>query len=446
MLFVYKYTVTGGILVNKFKHMKKILKQCIHQLDESSSLFVINPEKDFTRKRKHLFGSTLMNVLLLEGGSLKDELYKLFGYDLDTPTVSSFIQARDKIKPDTFHILFNLFNVRTRKPKLYNGYRLLAVDGSTLPITSEIKDKKTTIQKANNSDKPFSAFHLNTSYDILEYTYDDVILQGQAVQDERDALNKMVERYKGDKAIFIADRGYESINSFEKIHLSGNKYLVRVKDIHSTGMLRSFGPFLDDEFDLIVKRTLTTRQTNEIKAHPEIYKFVPQNQRFDYFEDAPFYDFECRVVRFKITEDTYECIVTNLDKDEFSMQDIKELYHLRWEIETSYRELKYDLDLNTLHSKKRNLIEQEIYAKMLLYNLCSRVTNGINISKRKRKYEYQLNYVRAFHIIREHLKKTKVPSYICDVIAIEILPIRRDRQNKRKLKPKAPVSFNYRFD
>ena len=393
--------------MNQFKHMKKILKQCTHQLDESSSLFVVNPDKDFIRKRKHLFGNTLTNVLLLEGGSLKDELYKLFGYNLDTPTVSSFIQARDKIKPDAFHTLFNLFNDRTRKTKLYKGYRLLAVDGSTLPITSEIKDKKTTTRKANNSDKPFSAFHLNTSYDILEYTYDDIVLQGQAVQDERDALIKMVERYKRDKAIFIADRGYESINSFEKIKLSGNKYLVRVKDIHSTWMLRSFGQFPDEEFDVWTKRTLTTKQTNEIKSHPEIYKFVPQNQQFDYFGDTPFYDFECRVVRFKITEDTYECIVTNLDEKEFSIQDIKELYHLRWEIETSYRELKYDLDLNTLHSKKRNLIEQEIYAKLLLYNFCSRITNGIDIAKRKRKYEYQLNFVRAFHIIREHLKKRK---------------------------------------
>lgn len=433
--------------MNKFKHMKKILKQCIHQLDESSSLFVINLDKDFTRKQKHFFGNTLMNVLLLEGGSLKDELYKLFGYNLDTPTVSSFIQTGDKIKSDTFHTLFNLFNDRTRKPKLYKGYRLLAVDGSTLPITSEIKDNKTTIRKANNSDKPFSAFHLNTSYDILEYTYDDVILQRQAVQDEREALNKIVERYKGAKAIFIADRGYEFLNSFEKIKLSGNKYLVRVKDIHSTGMLRSFGLFSDDKFDVQVKRTLTRKQANEIKAHPEIYKFVPQNQRFDFFGDTLFYDFEYQVVRFKITEDTYECIITNLDKNEFSMQDIKELYHLRWEIETSYRELKYDLDLNTLvHSKKRNLIEQEIYAKMLLYNFCSRITNGIDIAKQKRKYEYQLNFVRAFHIIREHLKKAKVSTYICDIIAKEILPVRRNQQNKRKLKPKAPVSFNYRFD
>lgn len=87
--------------------------------------------------------------------------------------------------------------------------------------------------------------------------------------------------YKDRKAIFIADRGYESINSFEKIKLSGNKYLVRIKNIYSTGILRSFGPFSYDEFDVQVKRILTRKQTNEIKAHPEIYKFVPQNQRFD---------------------------------------------------------------------------------------------------------------------------------------------------------------------
>lgn len=147
MLFVYKYTVKEGILMNKFKHMKKILKQCIYQLNELSSLFVINPEKDFTRKRKHLFGNALMRVLLLEGSPLKDELYKLFGYNLNTPAVSSFIQARDKIKPDAFHTLFNLFNER------YKRYRLLVLDGSTLSITSEIKDKKTTIPKANNSNK-----------------------------------------------------------------------------------------------------------------------------------------------------------------------------------------------------------------------------------------------------------------------------------------------------
>lgn len=167
-----------------------------------------------------------------------------------------------------------------------------------------------------------------------------------------------------------------------------------------------------------------------------------------FFDGSPYFDFECRVVRFKISDDTYESIITNLDESEFNIQDIKELYHLRWEIETSYRELKYHLDLNTLHSKKRMFIEQEIYAKMVLYNFCSRVSNNIKIKEKDRKYEYQLNYVRAFHIIRNYLKEKggKNPPDIESLIAKEILPIRPNRQNERKVKAKSPVSFNYRYD
>ncbi|WP_304648542.1 hypothetical protein [uncultured Dubosiella sp.] len=37
---------------------------------------------------------------------------------------------------------------------------------------------------------------------------------------------------------------------------------------------------------------------------------------------------------------TYESIVTNLDKDEFTITEIKELYHRRWEIETLKLEYK----------------------------------------------------------------------------------------------------------
>lgn len=131
---VYRYMFLE-VLMNNYKSLKKQLKFCIKTMNDSSSLFVVDSNKNFTRKRKHLFGSTLFNVLLLESGSLKDEMFKLFGYKLDTPTASSFVQARSKIRPDAFHTLFNMFNERTQKIKLHKGYRLLAVDGSVLPIT-----------------------------------------------------------------------------------------------------------------------------------------------------------------------------------------------------------------------------------------------------------------------------------------------------------------------
>ncbi len=289
--------------MNNFKSLKKHLNSCIKTMDRSRSLFVVDPMKHFTRKRKHLFGNTLLNVILLEAGSLKDEIYKLFGYHLDTPTASSFIQARDKIRPDAFRSLFDSFNRNTHIVPLLKGFRLIAVDGTVLPIRNEFKDEKTTIMNGNQSNIPFSAFHINTSYDLLEHTYEDVIIQGQAVMDENGAFRQIVDRYQGRKAIFIADRGYESLNSFAQINHSGNKFLIRVKDIGSrTSVLRSFGPFPDTEFDRTVKRTLTRRQTKEIKAHPEIYKFVPKNQRFDYFGESEFYDMSFRVVRFEISD------------------------------------------------------------------------------------------------------------------------------------------------
>ena len=428
------------------KQLKKILNNAISIISNSSSLFVINPEKDFTRDRLLSFETILRNIICMETGSLKDELLKLNEYSISTVSTSAFVQARSKIKHDAFKSLFDIFNKKSQVTKTYKGYRLLAIDGSVLPIDNTFIDTETTILKSNQNDKTFSAFHLNASYDLLECTYDDLIIQGQAKVDENAAFCQLVDRYKGNKVIFIADRYYESLNGFEHVAQSGNKYLIRVKDIYSkTSITKSFGPFPDSEFDIEASRLLTKRQTKEIKSHPEIYKWINQKQKFDYFEEN--YEFHTRIVRFKITDDTYECIMTNLDKDEFSIEEIQELYHRRWGVETSFRELKYAIGLSALHSKKRELIKQEIYARLLLYNFSQRIVQKIKIDKKKKKYAHQVNFTRAFHIVRDFLrKKSSKLLPVESLIAKEILPIRPNRSNIRNLKHKYVVCFNYRFD
>ena len=304
----------------------------------------------------------------------------------------------------------------------------MAVDGCELPIDNTIFDDETTELRHGTLAKAYSAFHLNASYDLLELTYDDIIIQGEAKKDENDAFYQLVDRYDGHKAIFIADRGYESYNGFEHVVRSGNKYLIRVKDIGSqTSITRSLGPFPEGEFDIDVFRMLTLKQTKTTKACPEIYKIVTKSTRFDFMsKDDPWYEFNCRVVRFKITEDTYETVITNLSREEFSMEEIREIYNMRWGEETSFRELKYAIGLNALHAKKRKLIQQEIYARMTMYNFCQRIVQEIKIPKKdKLKYTYQINFTRAVHIIREFLRKKggKNPP-VEHLIAKEILPIR----------------------
>ena len=134
------------------------------------------------------------------------------------------------------------------------------------------------------------------------------------------------------------------------------------------------------------------------KACPDIYKFVPKTMRFDFMnKQNPWYEFNCRVVRFKITENTYETVITNLSREEFLMEEISEIYDMRWGEETSFRELKYAIGLNALHAKKRELIQQEIYARMLMYNFCQRIVQEIKIPKKDRiKYTYQVNFTNLY--------------------------------------------------
>ena len=77
--------------------------------------------------------------------------------------------------------------------------------------------------------------------------------------------------------------------------------------------------------------------------------------------ENPFYTLHFRVLRFPITESTMECIITNLEEEDFPMKEIKKLYEWRWGIERSFRELKYTIGLTNFHAKKVEYILQEIF-------------------------------------------------------------------------------------
>ena len=63
--------------------IKKNLDTILTQMNEYSWMFVNNPQKDFTRKRKLDF-KEMLNILLSMGSStLKLELMKYFSYDVE---------------------------------------------------------------------------------------------------------------------------------------------------------------------------------------------------------------------------------------------------------------------------------------------------------------------------------------------------------------------------
>jgi len=191
---------------------------------------------------------------------------------------------------------------------------------------------------------------------------------------------------------------------------------------------------------------LTRKKTKEVKANRALYKILDKKSPFDYLDlhENKFYPMNFRVVRFAITEDTFDCIITNLLKEEFPPDEIKKLYAMRWEIETSFRELKYAIGLSCFHSKKVEYIKQEIYARLILYNYCEIITMNVVIHQKDTKYVYQMNYTIAIHICRYFLRNNISPPDVEKLIQKNLLPVRPGRSDPRKVKPKSMVSFLYR--
>jgi len=336
------------------RFVKDKLIEVISKIAAAPELFVKNPNKDFTRNRK-LSLDTVMRLMLSMGGkSLTNELMEHFEYNVHMPSSSAFIQQRDKILPVAFEFLLKEFTSSFQDLKTYEEYRVLAVDGSDLNIYHNPNDPDTYFQSIPNT-KGFNQLHLNAMYDLFNKLYVEVCIQPGRKENEYRALTDMTDRsnISGD-VIVVADRGYESYNVFAHIEHKGWKYAIRVKDVTSNGILSALKLPETDEFDINIHRILTRKQTNDTKSKPELYRLLPKNSTFDYLDlhINKFYPITFRVVRFQISDDSYETIITNLDSDKFSPEKIKELYHLRWGIETSFRELKYAIGLISFHSKK----------------------------------------------------------------------------------------------
>lgn len=424
------------------------LDTVVDQLNVYSRLFVSNPEKDFIRKRKLDF-KEMINILLSMGGnSLKLELMKYFSYDSEAATCSAFVQQREKILPRALEYLFNEFTSLAVNPSYYHGYRMLAVDGSELCFAQNKKDTETYVCTSEKV-KGYNLLHLNAIFDLCSRVYVDAIVQPIKKKNESQGLIDMVDRSDiKEPVILVADRGYESYNAFEHIKQKRWNYVIRVKDINSNGIASKLSQLNQETFDIEFNTLLTRRQTKEVKEHPEKYTFKASNQKFDYLSDGDKGDYPMnfRVVRFAISENTYEVIITNLPKEDFPVERIKEIYHMRWGIETSFRELKYAIGLTNFHSKKVAHILQEIFARLTMYNFCEIITTHVVIQQKDRKYSYQVNFTIAISICLHYFKSrnAETPPNVEALIQKNILPLRYGRKDPRKVNSKSSVSFIYR--
>ncbi len=147
-------------------------------------------------------------------------------------TQSAFVQARKKIKPGVFKklsqtIVNEFYTNNDAAIKLWEGFRLLAVDGSriTLPITNELE--AIYGQTKNQTQTSIVQARCSVLYDVENNYALDAVLAPLA-KGER-ALAKPHLQYCQSGDLLIYDRGYPSYG-FINEHINGGlDYLMRIK-------------------------------------------------------------------------------------------------------------------------------------------------------------------------------------------------------------------------
>ena len=441
--------------------VKEKLYSLIDDIADVSWLYCTNPGHNFTRNRKLDFATTMKLIIAMEGGTVCEEMMEFFNYDLTSPTPSAFNQQRSHIKHEAFHQLFSDFAAAYPRTKYLDGYQILACDGSHVVYATDPKNVDDYVKPRKEGDKGYNQLHLNALYDIINRTYIDAVIQPGVKMNEHAALRFMLEHFEPSDpshVILTVDRGYGSYNLIVQLQRKNMRFVMRAKDYTSCkSMLSSFKDEYPDtpEFDVEIKRFIT-RSKNKIQAsQPDVYLEHKADKTFDYASaHATGKDRLCyisfRVVRIKLSEDNYECIITNLPAHEFPPERIKEIYHMRWDLESAFRQLKYAVGMQNFHAKKVEYVKQEIFAKLIMYNFSEIIASQASISKnkkRKYKHSYKLNYSMAAKICHKFLKfqAHTPPPDVIGWIERDLSVCKQEIRNfTRNLRGIGAVSFFYR--
>ncbi len=391
-------------------------------------------KSDFTRKRKQSFASTLMFLMNFLTKSLAVEVINFIKVlkrdckcsDVKFFTKSAFCQYRKKIKPEVFKELSNMlvtefYTDNELGVKLWNGFRVLGVDGSmvVLPNTKELAKLYGTTK--NKTTTEIVQARASVLYDVLNnYVIDSCFVPLNIP--ERDLAIKHLE-YSNSKDLIIYDRGYPS---YDFIYINQQKkvnFLFRAK----VG------------FNNVCKKFISS------KKQSLIVDFYPnKNENIDdkpYDKQTPI---KVRLVRVELPNNQVELLITSLlDMEKYPNAIFKDLYFKRWNVETFYDELKNKLKIEYFTGNSSQSILQDFYATIFVSNIQTLIVSDlieeIEEKNKSTKLDYKINTNVSYGILKDRIVELffsndtmeNITNQIKNLFKIELIPIRPNRTYER---------------
>lgn len=420
------------VLKMKKTKLGKIIKKVYDKINSKEFLEVSKMrEKDFTRNRKMDFPKLMIFILSGTKKSLQSALFAFssrFKFENGTYSKQAFSKARKKINPSAFFSLFKesveMF-YKDSDYKRYRGYRVMAIDGTkyNLPNSDEMKD----IYGFQNSTNEQPQALGSCLYDVLNGIVIDAIV-APFNANERNLAKQHIEelsKIKTSKELLLMDRGYPSADLIAFTESKNINYIMRCSSQFLKGI-----KIIDN--DCVIT-----------------HKFKNSNSAT-----------KIRIIRFPINSGDNEVLITNIFDKNFTIDNFAELYHLRWNIEEKYDDLKNKLEIENFSGNSNIAVLQDFYATMFLNNIASIMALECeeeikeHCKNNQLKHEYKANIsltisMMKFRLIdmftlKSQTKRNKILDNIYHQLLISVTPVRPNRTFERNKKHKSQKFPNNR--
>ena len=449
------------------KNILDRLDQIINDTGKHIHDFIDDPHA-FTRKRSLDAATVIKTTINMQGKDLTSELFRAFGQKAiknndKVVSTSAYVQRKGQLSPACFKHILTVFNQNLFNIQLFDHkYRIFAIDGSDFNQIWNPKSEN-IVGNLNHKGKPYCQIHVNALYDLLNNTYQDCIFQPKSKMDERKAAVQMLKKLNCGPYIVTMDRGYTGFNMIENCNRLPNCYYV-IRTKTGYGAFKEVAELPNQECDKDIACWVTTsnyyyethkatENVHLVNHHYRQYiKYRSKNTKDGSWDFGELCTIKFRTCKFRINDpksgkEEWEVVLTDLNRADYSLNRIKEIYHMRWGIETSFKKLKYALGSVQFHSKQDKFIEMEIYAHMIMFNAVSQIDAQAYIPQKNCKYQYAINFKQSCFIIQAMYiisSSTKIFKKILIQIGHYTIPIRPGRKDKRNFKPKSAVYYLYR--
>jgi len=337
-------------------------------------------QEAFSRVRKLSFPVLIVLIVQKSVKSLQlrlNEWFEWFGGE--TVSSSAFTQARANLKHTAF-IALNNCNVEIYyRDGIYErckGLRVLAIDGSKirLPKGAEMKEKFGAINYSNQKEAvegEHNYSQLSVLYDVLNRI---VITAecGVARAYEVDLAVKHLDEVRKNTDLLLCDRNYATYDFITTLLERNIHFVIRCP----------------------AKFAIVKKMQQGSGADSRLVE-VKNNQK---------QLLSLRFVRVLLSTGEYEILVTSLlDEQLYPADMFKELYHLRWEIETLYGLLKTRLELENFTGKTVESVLQDIYSTLYLTTIESILTADAAATLKNKttsKNQQKVNHSVSFHALK----------------------------------------------